>query len=75
MNSFEQKSHSHDLSNNTPDGMNGMDFSNMMNGFNNSMDYNQMMQMMAANGMGGFNPMMGEFVLKQRRFAIQLIDN
>lgn len=52
-----------------------MDFSNMMNGFNNSMDYNQMMQMMAANGMGGFNPMMGEFVLKQRRFAIQLIDN
>lgn len=41
-------------------GMDGNDFANMMNGFNN-MDYNQMMQMMAANGMGNFNPMMGEF--------------
>lgn len=40
-------------------GMDGNDFSNMMNGFNN-MDYNQMMQMMAANGMGNFNPMMGK---------------
>lgn len=40
-------------------GMDGNDFSNMMNGFNN-MDYNQMMQMMAANGMGSFNPMMGK---------------
>merc|ERR1712230_178911 len=36
----------------------GMGFSHMMNGFNN-MDMNQMMQMMTANGMGGFNPMMG----------------
>jgi hypothetical protein len=44
--------------------MGGMDFSHMMNGFNN-MDMNQMMQMMAANGMGGFNPMMGEFIRKQ----------
>ncbi|KAK5051473.1 hypothetical protein LTR84_003125 [Exophiala bonariae] len=39
-------------------GMDGNDFANMMNGFNN-MDYNQMMQMMAANGMANFNPMMG----------------
>jgi hypothetical protein len=34
-------------------------FSNMMNGFS-SMDYTQMMQMMASNGMAGFNPMMGK---------------
>ncbi|KIV82760.1 hypothetical protein PV11_04842 [Exophiala sideris] len=47
-----------DMLNGTPDGMGGMDFQNMMNGFGN-MDYNQMMQMMAANGMGGINPMMG----------------
>ena len=40
-------------------GMDGNDFSNMMNGFNN-MDYNQMMQMMAASGMGNFNSMMGK---------------
>lgn len=48
-----------EVSNPIPDGMSGMDFQNMMNGFNN-MDYNQMMQMMAANGMGGLNPMMGK---------------
>jgi hypothetical protein len=42
-------------------GMDGNDFANMMNGFNN-MDYNQMMQMMAANGMGNFNPMMGKSI-------------
>jgi len=53
------KSDMPDMSNSTPDGMGGMDFQNMMNGFGN-MDYNQMMQMMAANGMGGLNPMMGE---------------
>lgn len=41
--------------------MDGNDFANMMNGFNN-MDYNQMMQMMAANGMGNFNPMMGKSI-------------
>lgn len=46
-------------------GMDANDFSNMMNGFNN-MDYNQMMQMMAANGMGNFNPMMGKFDLQHR---------
>ena len=40
--------------------------SNMMNlnpGFNNGMDYNQMMQMMSGGmggGMAGFNPMMGK---------------
>lgn len=36
------------------------DFPNMMNMNFNNMDYTQMMQqMMAANGMNGFNPMMG----------------
>jgi hypothetical protein len=38
-------------------------FPNMMNmsmntGFNNPVDYNQMMQYMSANGMGNFNNMM-----------------
>lgn len=43
------------------------DVANMMNvsnGFNNGMDYNQMMQFMSGNmggGMANFNPMMGEF--------------
>lgn len=42
------------------------DFSNMMNlstGFNNGMDYNQMLQLMSGNmgaGMANFNPMMGK---------------
>lgn len=43
-------------------GMDGANFANMMNMGFNTMDYNQMMQMMAAtSGMNGFNPMMGEF--------------
>jgi hypothetical protein len=60
---FNPKSTNPDLFNANTDGTNGMDFPNMMNGLNN-VDYNQMMQMMAANGMGGFNPMMGEFSLR-----------
>jgi len=52
-------------------GMDPTDFSNMMNGFNN-MDYNQMMQMMAANGMGNFNPMMGKFALQMNTRVVQL---
>ena len=53
------KAQARDQSSSAFGGMGGMDFSHTMNGFNN-MDMNQMMQMMAANGMGGFNPMMGE---------------
>jgi hypothetical protein len=47
-------------------GTNINDFSNTMNlspGFNNGMDYNQMMQLMSGNmgtGMANFNPMMGK---------------
>jgi hypothetical protein len=50
-------------------GTNINDFSNTMNlspGFNNGMDYNQMMQLMSGNmgtGMANFNPMMGKFNL------------
>lgn len=43
------------------DGMNGVDFSNQMGGFN-GVDPSQMMQMMQANGMN-FNPMMGSLHL------------
>ncbi|KIW81470.1 hypothetical protein Z517_04495 [Fonsecaea pedrosoi CBS 271.37] len=56
-NSFDNKPNSQDVSQSNTESFNSMDFSNMMNGFGN-MDYNQMMQMMSANGMG-FNPMMG----------------
>ncbi|KIW55189.1 hypothetical protein PV05_07492 [Exophiala xenobiotica] len=52
------KAQARDQSSSAFGGMGGMDFSHTTNGFNN-MDMNQMMQMMAANGMGGFNPMMG----------------
>jgi hypothetical protein len=47
-------------------GTNTNDFSNTMSlnpGFNNGMDYNQMMQLMSGNmgtGMANFNPMMGK---------------
>ena len=44
--------------------VNASGFPNMMNvnmntGFNNSMEYTQMMQYMSSNGMGNFNNMMG----------------
>jgi hypothetical protein len=49
------------------EGPNANDFPNVINpntGFNNGMDYNQMMQFMSGNMGGGlpnFNPMMGKF--------------
>ncbi|KAG9790311.1 hypothetical protein KCU88_g1280, partial [Aureobasidium melanogenum] len=54
----ESKPNPQDAGDSATEGAGGADFSNMMNGFGN-MDYAQMMQMMAANGMPGFNPMMG----------------
>jgi hypothetical protein len=64
--SFENQAQSRDLSTNNSnfDGMNGVDFSNNMGGFNNNMDPSQMMQMMQANMQANgmpFNPMMGKF--------------